>query len=219
MKRTGVLWGVLIVLLLVPMALWFYAVGNPADYFAPGVPAGQFLYVLSKLFGLLGIACLGLQFTLMLARPDANSIKRLWSVSSHRMFGILTLMMIVAHVALFVTAASLRSSHFAWTILTLRWSNGYYDAMVSVGVVAVSLLLAISVLGAKSGRAHSRLRYKYWHRVLVFLLLPLAMGHSYAIGSETSSWPVVLFYAGLCSLILLSLIRWRKIRFGTQTSV
>ena len=183
--------------ILLPTLLWLSVVGDPRLYLDPSVPPGQLAYVLSKLAGLCAAGLFALQLTLMVLRGTRfGPVVRRWGIRAHQRLGLAVVLVIVAHVVLFVAAASLRSEHLAARLLLPRWGSGFYDAMVSVGVLAFYLVVVVVAAGALSRRRDgTRGRFRRAHRALALASVPLVVVHSYAIGSETASVPVMAFYA------------------------
>lgn len=197
--------------LLGPALLWLAAVGNPLDYLGASVPDGQLLYVLSKLSGLCAVALLALQLSLTLLRATRPGRSFLhWSSTAHARLGAAVLLASALHVVAFVSAASLRSGHLAGHLLLPRWRSGFYDAMVSVGVIALALLLVAAGLGAFARRRRRSSLVgpraaRHTHRVLVLVLVPLVLAHSYAIGSETDTLPGRLFYTLVAIVVIIGI--------------
>jgi len=202
----------LVLAVLLPTLLWLSVVGDPRLYVDPSVPSGQLAYVLSKLAGLCALGLFALQLTLMVLRGTAlEPAAGRWGKPAHRRLGLSVVALIVAHVALFIAAASLRSDHLATHLLLPRFESGFYDAMVSLGVLALYVVLVLVFAGALAWRRAGRQsRPRGAHRLLALASVPLIAFHSYAIGSETSTLPVMAFYALLGAVALVGL--WRTYR-------
>lgn len=84
--------------------------------------------------------------------------------------------------------------------------------MVSLGLLAFYVLLAVTFIGVRMSRRKPQTTPKRWHRWLALLMLTFAMVHSFAIGSETSSLAVLLFYIILVAAIVITVFFWRKRR-------
>jgi len=175
---------VLIIACVLPSLLWVSAVGNPLYYFSHDVPAGQLPYVLSKLAGLYAVAFFPANLGLMFH----------WSPIKHKLLGTLVATMVGLHIALFMTATSIRSGHLTLHLLLPRFTSGYYNAIVSVGAVAMYCLIFVIAIGATMRMASEYAARKRLHYILVLALTPLVVLHSYAIGSETNTILVLLFY-------------------------
>jgi len=187
---------VLAVALAPPVFLWLRATGDPRWYVGDDVPPGQLLYVLAKLGGLVAMTLFIVQLSLMVLRvAGVRAVRGWWSARAHRLLGASVVMAVLLHAGLFTSAASLRSGHIAWHPLMLNWSSGFYDRMVSLGVIALVAMVMLALLGHRVGRGTGRVRAL--HRLLALLCAPLALAHSFAIGSETGTPIMTLFYLAL----------------------
>ena len=117
--KTRATWIGLILICCAPLIAWMASVNGAMSYFRlNGLPPGQQLYLVAKLSGLFAFFLFWLQCMLALARyapmlPD-------FPVSDfrlHRRLGGATALLMLAHVALFIVAASLRTGHAAWDLL------------------------------------------------------------------------------------------------------
>lgn len=188
---------------ILPLILWLFSVGNVFDYLEDGVPVGQLLYILSKLAGLLAISLLTLQISLMSFRRLPLALRGLksrprWNIERHGILGTVTIICAVVHAGLFILAASARSDHWVWHLLAPRFQSGFYDAMVSLGVIAIYLLVIVGILGWYSRR---RAYLRPIHQVVVVLSTALIIIHSFAIGSETHTLPLRLYYVALLAIL------------------
>lgn len=199
--------------LVMPFLLWISAVGDPRLYLDASVPAGQLTYVLSKLAGLLAVGLFTLQLFLMIFRKSViGPYLRQWDTASHRVLGVGAFAMILLHVVLFVAGASMRSGHLTWHLLLPSFGSGYYNAMVSLGVIALYLAFCLVFLGFLSSMRSKRrgAKWRYFHRAIAFAIVPLAIVHSYSIGSETNSLWVYIFYSIFLCIMLAGL--WKLSR-------
>lgn len=205
---------ILIVLcvLVLPVLAWLSAVPEPWNYLASDVPQGQLLYVFSKLAGLVAISLLTLQLSLILARKSLlNLVPGMFSWTFHYRLGIVTALTVLIHVGLFVSAASLRAGSLNLQLLLPNW-HGFYNSMVSIGVLALFLVVVLVLLGVllKRGLAVNKL----YHQRIALLSVVLVFVHSYAIGSETHLPLVRLFYGTLAVALLFSVLSslhsWRQ---------
>jgi len=193
---------VLLLCVALPVAIWWKAVGSPGHYLQAQLPPGQLFYVLSKLAGLLSITLLGLQVALVPLSKMTRNATFSRTPNVHRWFGIVVLIVVSIHVFLFVGAASQRSGHFAYGLLGVRLSNGFYDQIVSVGAVAFYLLICAVLLGVFLFRKRRSKAFRYAHRICVTGVVVLAVVHSFSIGSETATWPMMaLYFAIVASLV------------------
>lgn len=194
----------LLVALGAPFSLWLYVTGNPGAYLQPQVPDGQLLYVLSKLAGLCAISLLGFQMILVCIRGLSRKVG--WSNRHHRLLGFAVFLMMLLHVGLFVSAASIRSEHLALGLFKIRVFQGFYDFMVSVGLVSACLMIGAVGMGFWFHRHRSICWLQRTHVWFVLSMTTLALLHSYSIGSETRSVPVVLFYLVILAATLFTMV-------------
>jgi len=201
-------WVVAVFTIAAPVAIWLESIGNPIAYFRVDAPDGQWLYVFSKLTGLAGISVIGVQMALVVAGYFPQSRRTAWKNRHHRLFGGFGVLLILLHMGLFVAAASVRSGHFAAGLLSFRWGNGYYDFMVSVGLLAVCLLVCGISIGIIMYKRKIQHRLRKTHGLAFVVVSLLGLGHSMAIGSETNSIPVVLFYVliGISTFVALVVV-------------
>lgn len=170
--------GLLAVLFLIPGAAHFVNTGDFSEYFSYRVLDGQFLYVLSKFIGLYAFVLFWLQ---LLGGSNRSPLTGVGGSRSHQWLGALVLLLILLHAGLFVTGVSIRNQHFAYQWLLPDLFTTYYPRMVSLGLLALVLLLvSITVAVWRRRRGHA---WKMGHW-LVWLAFGLAFVHSYAIGSE-----------------------------------
>ncbi len=200
--------------LLFPFIVWFGSVGNILDYFDPDVPPGQFLYILSKLAGLFSISLLMLQFLLIVLRKlNISKFHRYWSTRYHQSLGLILVLLISAHVFLFVAAASLRSEHLVLHLFLPRLTTGYYDQMVSLGSLGFVGVISLVVIGRclVVGRHIEKYDIRRIHRILVFFTISVITLHSIAIGSETSSLVMTVFYTTFIAIFLIGAYSLQKL--------
>lgn len=207
-------YGLIAVVLLAPVAAWWWSVGDPSIYFTHDLPAGQGLYAFAKLAGLTGFALLWVQALLGMA-PRVPLFRALPVVSrsTHIWLGFSVAVLIAAHVGLFVVGSSLRKKTVAWELLLPNFDHGYYLQMITLGAVALYLLLIALFAGwwLRRGKRRWKSVHMLWPVVFV-----LALVHSVAIGSESryGALVYVFFFMG-SSLALIALARmaaWLKAR-------
>lgn len=198
-----------------PVIVWLLSVNDPTSYFRVGLPAGQQMYLVAKLAGLLAFFLFWLQAMLALARRAPifagfpSSTPRL-----HRALGFATFFAIMIHVGLFVAAASSRSDHIAWDLLWPDFSHGYYRTHIGFGVLALWMVPLMVFAGWRLSRG--RRRWKALHMIwpAAFVLTFL---HAYAIGTESRygamRYVVLFVVASLASALAYRLYRhWRRLR-------
>jgi predicted ferric reductase len=167
-----------------PVAVWTISVNDPLAYVRwGGLPPGQRWYLAAKLAGLLAICLFWAQCVTALARhiPPLSP----WLASDlrwHRNLGIVTALLLLAHVLLFVVATSLRTRHIAWDLLLPDFTHGYYRSSIALGVAAFWLMCLTVFAGWRTMRGGRR-----WKTI--HLLWPLVLGlvfwHALAIGTES----------------------------------
>lgn len=195
-------------LLAFPIGIWLSSIGNPSDYFIYDVPPGQRLYVVSKLAGLIAITLFWFQLILKLAiKTNLYELRGQRNISQHKILGIIILAVTILHVALFISAVSIRSKHFALNLLLPDFTHGFYNAAVAIGVLVFwGLLLAVAM-----GIYQSKL-YRSWklaHQTVIGLFV-LSILHSWLLGSETALLANQLLYLTmLLSLMALGVI-WKR---------
>ncbi|MBX2809170.1 MAG: hypothetical protein KTR20_11115 [Cellvibrionaceae bacterium] len=200
-------------LFLLPLCLWLITT-DTLHYWRYGAPIGQGWYVFSKLFALYGVLLLWYQgvSSLLKSTPYAALLPA-WRFLRHRMLGVLTLCVVVLHIACFVTAVSLRKETLALGLLWLDFRD-FYHGVITLGLVAFWLsLLAI---------AAAVLRQRYpdlWRHIHRFMMAVIVMGlvHGYLIGTETRYGVYEIFYLSLFASFCAAMIyRWRQLKRATQ---
>lgn len=207
-------YGLITVVLVAPAMAWWWSVGDPSVYFTHDLPVGQGLYAFAKLAGLLGFALLWVQAVLGMA-PRVPLFRAMPAISrsTHIWLGSSAALLIVAHVGLFVAGSSLRKKTVAWDLLLPNLDHGYYFQMITLGAVALYLL----ILGLLAGWRlhHGQRRWKAVH-MLWPVVFVLALVHSLTIGSESRYGALAyVFYFMGSSIALIALARlavWRRSR-------
>jgi predicted ferric reductase len=182
--KTRAMWIGLILICCAPLIVWMTTVNDPMSYVRlGGLPPGQQLYLIAKLAGLFAFCLFWLQCLLALARYAPviagfpTSDFRL-----HRCLGIATALLILAHIACFVVASSLRTGHASWDLLLPNFTHGYYKFYLGLGAVAFWTVCLTVFAGWRVSRGYPRWR-------AVHLLWPIVFGlvflHAFAIGTES----------------------------------
>ncbi len=196
---------ILLILFSIPMLVWLNAEGNPLDYFVYQVPAGQSLYVFTKLIGLYTFFLLWLHIIWVLLRQTAlTAYLPQWKKNYHQTTGLIITGLIILHISLFVIAVSLRQGEFAYHLLLPNFSD-YYHSLLGLGVLALWLLPLVIIAGMylKSGKGK-----RYWHYLAFFMFL-LIFVHGIGVGSETKNGILFWFYLMMgCSVIIALLYRF-----------
>ncbi|MES2674206.1 MAG: ferric reductase-like transmembrane domain-containing protein [Pseudomonadota bacterium] len=181
----------------IPFMVWLISTGDIFSYFFLKVPAGQILYIFSKLAGLYAYYFMALQLIIGFQGRKSQYF------SYHPALGILTTLTIVAHLGLFITGASLKTKHVPIEILWPTFSNGYYKSSISYGVIAAYFLLLIITAGFLQKKIPV---FKIIHRFAPIVVL-LGWIHSFNIGTETRSIPTMTFYIVLFCIALYMFIK------------
>ncbi len=174
---------VVLILCCVPAVVWTMSVNDPMAYVRwGGLPPGQQWYLAAKLAGLLAFFLFWAQCVIALARYIAPLAWLASDLHWHRNLGIVTALLLLAHVVLFVVAASLRTGHVAWNLLLPDFTHGYYRSSIALGAVAFWLVCLTVFAGWRTLRGRRR-----WETI--HLLWPLVFGlvfwHAFAIGTES----------------------------------
>ncbi|MBV1874063.1 MAG: hypothetical protein KUG80_04750 [Gammaproteobacteria bacterium] len=185
-------------LLSVPCWLWYQGTGDLSLYFLPSVPSGQWLYVLSKLVGMLALTCIAWQVivTLLIKLQwlPIDCLDRKWFGTPHRAMGVLIVALMFTHVLLFFSAMSLRQGELAWSLWLPNFSD-FYHTHLSFGLIAMALMCVVAASGRIRSRRNSILANKF-HR-LYWVAISLIYFHGLAVGSESQSPAGLLFYLGM----------------------
>lgn len=168
------------------------------------MPAGQGYYLLAKLLGMLSVSLAIVQLMMSgLIRLGFDGFAR----RDHRALGLLTALLIIGHIAAFITAASLRGEGIALHLLVPNLTHGTYNRGVSLGAFGFWLLLvglAIPLL---------RFRARVLHR-LVILAVAMGLGHGLWIGTEKTYVIAMCATAGIV-LVLTALSQMVSVRRGS----
>jgi len=183
-------------------------------------PSGQWAYLLSKWLGICALCLLIAQFLSLIAGALSKGKRTLLAGSStHKLLGVILLITVLAHVALFVLGSGLRQQQINFQILLPDFSSGHYRSMVSLGSVAlVSLIFVVfsgiitarTSLHLKQSPARKSLRRGYGrhcHRLGSLVLIVATIYHSFSIGSETRSVVALLVLVILVLIVTFCLVR------------
>ncbi len=193
----------LLVMAVVPALIWLQSTGDISIYFEYETPPGQVYYVLSKLTGMYAVFLLWLQVVLALAkRTNIGEKLPLQSINFHRNLGVLSFSTLVFHIALFVTAVSIRKSYFAYELLLPNISHGFYAFAMTLGVFAFYGLILVVIAGYIRRRGIQKT--KWVHRVSVVALY-LTLIHCLLIGTETRYLIMMAIYAFMICTLTVTL--------------
>lgn len=198
----------LVGLLCIPGVTWLSTAGDPVDYWQYEVPPGQFTYLLSKLAGLYAVVVFWLQLLYGLLGSRGRELLHVELGNRfHRRLGVIVALLVVAHFALFVAGATIRTEHFASQYLVPSFSHGYYRVITTVGLFGAVLLLAGVCVGLTRRRIGSFWRFGHWIVIPAFIL---GVIHSLLIGSESRISPMTVLYG----LMGVTVAAAAAIRFG-----
>jgi predicted ferric reductase len=193
---------VVALLMIMPGIIWYRQTGDIGFYFSGSVPDGQLLYVLSKLAGLYALLFVAMQIIAALLGYLGNPLAP-WRGITHRLIGIVTICLAVAHLMLFFAAVSIRQDAPA-TGLFLPSFEDYYHTRLAFGLFALWGLFIVMVAGimrARRTETVSRWLHKFYWVVIALIYL-----HALAVGTEAQSQAGLLFYGLLGALMLFLFI-------------
>jgi predicted ferric reductase len=184
-------WLALGAVLLIPAIALHSTTGDLTVYFRYEVLPGQFAYVASKMCALYALVALWLQALLGLGGPSAARVFGVKdSARAHRWLGSVAAVLIVAHVAAFVGAASLREGAFAYRFLWPAF-HGFYRSVLSLG--AIAFFCVVAAIGAIALWRRGSATTMWVHR-LALAGFGLVLAHSYLVGSETRTGMMPFLY-------------------------
>lgn len=189
---------------LLAIVLWCLLAGNPFIYMFIPAPAGQSLYLISKLLGMLAVTGIGWQAVAGLLSVFSQNTDRTSTLHWHRINGTITVALALGHILSFVTAVSIRSNHFAYKVFLPDFSS-WYQTHVFIGVIAFLLLLITVLRPLLNWKKVIRGFERGWH-ALAILAFPLILWHALSIGSETRNTLMLLLFSMLSLLIIWALI-------------
>ncbi|OAI26500.1 ferric reductase-like transmembrane domain-containing protein [Methylomonas koyamae] len=193
------------VVLAIPALQWLANLSDPV-LLESQLPPGQWLYLLSKLVAQYAFLLLTIQLGLGLSLVSNGAQTSLDYIILHRNIGLSVLFAVLSHACLFIGGVWLRSGHFPLAVLAIQFDKGYYNAFVSVGVIAACLLICVAMFGVARKRI-PRL-FRYFHR-LAWLVWGLGVWHSIAIGTETNSLVVWSWLYWLAAFVMIPLFIFR----------
>lgn len=200
--------------LIAPLYIWLQTAGSLQDYWTMQLPPGQVFFIFSKLFALYALQFLWLQFVLALLKLDKRSSM---PHSVHTVLGSLTVISILTHIGLFITAVAIRAEHFPVALLLPRFTSGFYNTAVSLGLIGIWMILIAFVAGMMVRHLTrymnaSRSAVLRWLHRLVYLALLCSVLHGFLIGSETRLEISQFIFAMMGLILLTSLfIRYKSV--------
>ena len=198
------LYTLLLVVVALPWMIWHQQTGDLSLYFTEAVPAGQLLYVLSKLAGMYALLFIALQIIVSLVgRLKLIPIHRMRL--SHPLLGSLVVLLGVAHALLFFTAVSVRQGDPAWGVLFPGFRD-FYHTHLTLGVFGLWILIAVMISGVVrfiNGSSKARMLHRgYWVSITLLYI------HALAVGTESQSRLGLALYSTLGGVVLMLLVVW-----------
>jgi hypothetical protein len=198
------LYTLLLVIVTLPAVIWRQQTGDLSLYFTETVPAGQLLYVLSKLAGMYALLFIALQIIVSLAgRMKLIPLHRLRL--SHPLLGTLVVLLGLAHALLFFAAVSVRQGDPAWGLLFPGFRD-FYHTHLSLGVFGLWILISVMISGVVrfiNGSSTARMLHRgYWASITLVYI------HALAIGTESQSVLGLVLYSTLGGVVLMLLATW-----------
>jgi predicted ferric reductase len=196
--------------LLLPGLVFLSNTGDLAYYFRRPVPAGQLAYVISRLCAVDALALIWLQILLGALRLELErslGVRRI--VRLHTTLGVVTLALVVSHVALFQGGATVRSGQFPTPNLVPNYFTPFYPSHLALGATALYLALLGGLAAALRTRPWMRRHWRKIHAVN-YAVFGLGAWHGLAIGSETRLQPLHALMIVFVATIVLAIL-WRLI--------
>jgi len=191
-KTKFALMGLCVFSFVLPILAWTENTGGIYRLFDIHQPPGQSWYVISRLFGLLALTACCWQFFIGLSRkyPTPLFSKAKTLRKTHASLGLISFILFWSHALCFTTAVSIRKELVAYQFLLPNVSD-HYHSIISIGWLAL-MLVSIAVAARIFGLRHQ----DKWHK-LVYAVFPIALLHSYLVGSDTRDTAMILFYVVL----------------------
>lgn len=199
-------WALIAACLVVPLVAWWWSVDDPSVYWRYQLPPGQALFALAKLAGLAAMTLMTLQAAwALLTRSPWRDAAWAQTTLNHQALGLATGVLALSHGVLFIVASSLRRKVPAWDLLLPNFDHGYYFACVSLGAIALHLMVFVTIAGWQLRRGNRRWKPLHWVWLLVF---GLSVAHSLGVGGETRDLVVASGYvAGSVCIPALLVVR------------
>ena len=128
--------------------------------------------------------------------PGPRSVPRFVPQAVHRGLGLLTVLLLVVHVA---SAVVDEYVDIRWWHAFVPAGLSYRPAWLAPGVVAGDLVLAVVL----TSLVRRRLRHRHWRAVhlAAYPAWGVALLHGVGIGTDTAATPVTWAYAGCAALV------------------
>lgn len=204
---TPVKFSLLIFIFLTPSVVWWVSLIDPSIYFEHTVPEGQRQYVLSKLLGLYAVFLMWLQVIVALIKEHKpNQYVPRFTPKIHVILGVSTILLVMAHMGLFIYGVYLRTDHAPIHLLAPDFQTGFYNGALGIGAIALWLLCIVGI----SGRMRSISRRTVWKLLHKLSLVVFFLGflHGFLVGTESKFSLMFYFYTGMAGA-LMGLVLYR----------
>ncbi|HWC23755.1 MAG TPA: hypothetical protein VG502_15785 [Flexivirga sp.] len=128
----------------------------------------------------------------------------------HRSLSLGSSIFLVAHI---VSAVLDGYVHVGWLASVVPFTSGYEATWVALGTLSVDILIAVVATSLLRDRV-SRRAWR-WVHLSAYLSWPVAIVHSYALG--TSDEPVLLGSTLACAVLGVAAIGWRMVATHPDT--
>jgi len=121
----------------------------------------------------------------------------------HRRVSLTTMAFLGGHI---LTSLLDSYVHIGWASVVVPFASSYKTLWVSLGTIAVDLLLAVAVTSA----LRHKMRAGTWRAVhwLAYLSWPIALSHAFGIGTDMrQAWVIDLTIA--CIVVVVGAVTWR----------
>ncbi len=177
-----------------------------------GNPTLLTLY-LQRIFGLIAFALLFIQLVMINFEDFFRKIFNDRLEKLHCAFGIILLLLVVAHAFLFlVFLGKIKGVYDPFYIFTdyCVLCRNYAEYFINLGRVSVTLML---ITGLAAVFRKVKEMKKYWRQthVLMYLTFPLVSVHLYVLGSDAKSTPFFYFYI-LANAVALFIIAKKSVQ-------
>jgi methionine sulfoxide reductase heme-binding subunit len=128
----------------------------------------------------------------------------------HRRLSMLATVFVALHV---LTSALDTYVHIGWAAIVVPFTSGYDSFWVGIGAVSLDLMAAVFV----TSLLRSRLRPGTWRAVhwLAYLCWPVALAHTFGMGTDAGEFWVVVLGALSVAAVLAALV-WRVATVSRQ---
>jgi DMSO/TMAO reductase YedYZ heme-binding membrane subunit len=173
------------------------------------------LWYATRASGLMALVLLTLTMVLGITtttRAKARNWPGFAQQEMHRRISILSVVFLGIHV---ITSVLDTYVNISWTAIVIPFTSRYSSFWVGVGAVALDAMLAVFV----TSLLREHMRPSTWRAVhwLAYLSWPVAMAHTFGMGSDSGEGWVILLGV-LCGLAVAAALGWRLRATSRQTS-